>query len=181
MLNITKQTIAVDVDLTVVDTLASWVKWFEKETGKEFEWGDLCDRSIKDIMQEHMKDPKSYWEGNDIYDNLSPEKHCVETLLRLSLEYNIVFVTASRSGHMTSKDNFLNRNFPFHSGIVHTSNKELIDADYFIDDFDQYVSTLRECKPKSKILFKRTIANMHQSVAGVISVCNWRDIDVYFA
>ena len=180
MININKKTIAVDVDLTVVDTLTSWIYWFEKVTGATFDWSDLHRRAPKKIMEDNMEDPLRYWNKTDIYDTLIPEDDCIETLKRLSTEYNIIFVTKSTSGHMYSKEAFLERNFPFHSGIVHTGNKELIDADYFIDDFDQYVQKIIEGRPQSKILFKRTKANMHQTVANSVSVCNWRDIDVYF-
>ena len=180
MLNNTKKTIAVDVDLTVVDTLTSWIYWYEDKTGQTFDWSDLHRRAPKKIMQDHMADPLSYWTETDIYDKLIPEDDCVETLKRLSMEYNIIFATKSTPGHMASKEEFLNRNFPFHSGIVHTGNKELISADYFIDDFDQYCQMISEGRPEAKILFKRTKANMHQTVANTVSVCNWRDIDVYF-
>ena len=175
-----KPVFAVDVDLTVVDTLASWVEWYEFSTGAVFPWDRTHEKSVNRLMEENMFSPLNYWNKEDLYDTLQPMEGAVDALTRISESYRIVFVTKSTAGHLYSKAAFLNRHFPFHSGIVNTSDKGLVEAEVYVDDFDKYVDKIQEVRPEAKILFMRTKANKHLDVPNVLSVHNWRDIDVYF-
>ena len=175
-----KETIAVDVDLTVVDTLDSWVKWFEERSPDSFDWSKLRDMDAKTIMGQSITDPMKFWFQTDLYDKLTPEPDCRTVLESLSRDYNIIFVTSSKPEHIRSKEAFINKWFKFHDGIVHTENKELIQADYFIDDYDHVANSVMAINDHARVLFKRTRLNQYQTVKGSHSVCNWRDIDVYF-
>ncbi len=175
-----KPVIAVDVDLTVVDTLASWIEWYEFSTGLDFPWDRISEKSVNKLMAEHMFSPLNYWQKEDLYDDLQPIRGSVEVLEKMTQTHRIVFVTKSTAGHLYSKAAFLNRNFPFHSGIVNTSDKGLVEAEVFIEDYVDYVEKIKLQRPNADILFMRTKANEHLEVNGVTDVFNWREIDVYF-
>ena len=143
--------IAVDVDLTVVDSLTPWLEWFEYKTGLTFNQDDLKGHRLESVMSEYMDEcPLSYWSRTDLYDNLKPIDGSVQFLQDLHSRGNeIIFVTAHTPGHIYSKEEFLNKYFPFHSGIVHTKSKHLVRMDVMIDD---NVNVLEEMMLKSPMV-----------------------------
>jgi 5'(3')-deoxyribonucleotidase len=135
--------IGVDVDLTVVDTLTPWIKWYEKLTGHNI-FKDISHKlyGIEELMKEH-KDPLEFWKSSTLYDNLIPIEGSVKTLECMSNKNDVVFISSCFPEHIKSKEYFLNRNFPFHKGFISTSQKEFIQCDYYIDDYSKYLRNMK--------------------------------------
>lgn len=143
--------IAVDVDLTVVDTDFEWYK--DLVGPLEEDSPQLMFRRFKNAHTDHnggyfnpsisyelssivgKKGDFSFWDRPDLYDELIPKPHAIEVLRILkSAGYQIIFVSKIFAGHYNSKVRFINKFFPFHDGIIATDSKHHIKCDYIIDD-----------------------------------------------
>lgn len=127
--------IGIDVDSTVVSLMEDWLNWLNGMSGKAYSY-DQVKRSY--CMFDHfpeVEQPLKFWEMAGIYDNAEPFEDAslvIEALYRQGHE--IVFISKVMGHHPESKTQFLERYFPFNSGIVYTSQKYLVDVDVMIDD-----------------------------------------------
>lgn len=137
-----KPIIAVDVDLTVVDTLNDWLQWFSMASGgatihnksNSYDLVPEMKKVLESVGRGHI-DPFMYWRMKDLYDNLEPVEGSVEKLQEcFEKGFEIVFVSLCVPSHTQSKIDFVNKYFPFHSGFIATDKKELVRYDYLIDD-----------------------------------------------
>lgn len=136
--------VGIDVDLTVVDMITPWLQWYNQETGENLTLDDLkgYEYHIQDLMTKH-KNPLSFWEKEDLYDNLSPMPEVKKYIDNLSKYFKIVFISSCFPGHYKSKENFLKRYFSY-ADFIATHSKEYIDVDYFIDDYKKYIDAVYE-------------------------------------
>lgn len=131
--------IAVDVDLTVVDSLAPWMDWFKQRTGRLPQnlnkVYDLVPEMREIVHEEGMSfDPYEFWHHKDLYDGLSPIEGSVEALAEIrNAGDKIIFVSLCDPGHIDSKIAFLKRNFKY-DGFVATADKHWVGYDAIIDD-----------------------------------------------
>ena len=128
-------TVLIDVDLTLVDTLSPWLRWFKARTGVELSADTY---NIENQMREYMlhEDPLSYWKGADVYKNLPPYNKSVDTVRKLIDEgFEVVFVTWSPFfEQISTKEAWLTEHFGGDIPVIHTDHKELVDGDILIDD-----------------------------------------------
>ena len=136
-----RKILAVDVDLTVVDSVTPWLEWYKKLTGHDLGKITNDNSNVEELMHNH-NDPLSFWKKGDLYDDLEPIENTVEVLRKLSEHMDIIFVSACFPEHENSKKMFLNRNFPFMKGFISTSDKQYVKCDYFIDDYYKYVKLI---------------------------------------
>lgn len=115
--------VAVDVDLTFVDTGRAWLDWCQKRTGLPINvflppqnpqmrfYYDLTEYFPKCLE----KDLRLFWKCGDIYDNLEPLPGAVDTIRWLHDEGAIIwFLTGSLSHEQhVNKFDFLNKWCPF--------------------------------------------------------------------
>lgn len=150
--------IAVDVDLTVVDTLSPWLEWFSAISGGEtiYNAGNMYDlvpemkEVLKSVGRDHV-DPFDYWRSETLYDNLEPVEGAVEKLWSCyEGGYEVIFVSLCVPSHTISKMKFVDKFFPFHSGFIATDKKELIQYDHFIDDKFYHIESGVKQNPDSK-------------------------------
>jgi len=136
--------LAIDVDLTVVDTVTPWKEWYTNLTGHEL--GEITSDSndLETLMKNH-NDPLQFWRKPDLYDNLKPLDGALEYIPKLKdLGLDIVFVSACMSEHEQSKRFFLQRNFPYMDGFISTGDKSFVRCDYFVDDYKKYCRQMTE-------------------------------------
>ena len=130
-----KKILGVDVDLTIVDTLTPWVEWYEQQTNHNIsDKLNSLDYNIELLMNEHPT-PLDFWKNRELYDNLKPFKESINVLDSLKEKYDIIFISSCFKEHERSKENFLNKYFPFHSEFISTSEKGKINCDVMIDDY----------------------------------------------
>ena len=128
-------TVLIDVDLTLVDTLSPWLRWFKARTGVELSPSSY---NIEIEMREYMnnEDPLNYWRGKDLYKDLMPYLLASDTISKLAEKnFDPVFVTWSPyPEQILSKEKWLTEHFGKDIPVIHTHHKEFIDADIMIDD-----------------------------------------------
>lgn len=105
--------IAVDIDLTIVDTGASWLAWLKQHFPMEqvvpcsevsYNLGEYFGESTTGLH--HFE----YWDNNHLYDELEFIHGVVENLgILKSHGHNIYFVSHTRPGHFKSKFRMLSR------------------------------------------------------------------------
>lgn len=131
--------IAVDVDLTVVDTLTPWMHWLEEFTDEKVknESGAYnLEPEIREILLRAGRDdvdPLEYWKNPCLYDYREPIPGAVENLKKFYQE-DIVFVSSCFPEHTASKIRFLEKHFPFAAGFIATHDKHFVGYDVLIDD-----------------------------------------------
>lgn len=168
----------VDVDDTVVPSVKEWVEWYHELTGHELT-NDLRDENgrtnnLLDLMHKH-RNPMEFWKQPYLYQKMKPRRHSVEVLKEMSEHYEIVFVSASMPEHTSSKEMFLTKYFDFHDGFVSTSMKKYVKADYFIDDYKNYLRQVQEYQPDCKcIQIKTKLSN-----EGEFPLMDWLEIRDY--
>jgi len=177
---IRKKTIAIDVDLTVVDTLTPWLNWIEQTQGEKFPLQDFAGHraysnkyvppwiehygNMPGFMKQGMLPLEvdeitfmAYWSQPTLYQNLKPLDGVVEQIKRLSGKYNIVFVSHCIAPHRESKKKFLEYHFkdvPFQFLDVAGKQKHMVRYDWLIDDTVSVISDAAKANPRSEhILF----------------------------
>ena len=139
-----EQILAIDVDLTVVDTVTPWKKWYTSLTGHDL--GEITSENndLETLMRNH-NDPLKFWRRPDLYDDLVPledAKKYIPLLKELGL--TIIFVSTCMPEHEDSKRFFLQRHFPFMDGFVSTGDKKFVQCDYFVDDYKKNCKQLMD-------------------------------------
>lgn len=141
MSKVSRGVIAIDVDLTVVDTLAPWLDEFKYITGLEVKNSDRV-YSLEPEMYELIRqsgvppfDPMTFWRDPSLYDMLTPLPGCVDVINQLiDAGYTVIFVSSCFSAHTDSKERFLKKWFPRHHGFISTTDKHFVDYLVLIDD-----------------------------------------------
>jgi 5'(3')-deoxyribonucleotidase len=172
-----RKVLGVDVDLTVVDPVTKWIKWYEDETNSKFV-PKKNHYFIDELMVNHPS-PSDFWKIDTLYDDLFPFEHSVDVLKKLSESYDIVFVSACFPEHINSKQRFLNRYFPFASGFISTKEKQYIKMDIFIDDHTENLELVKKYQPDTKIIrFKNMFCSGNDN--RFLTVDSWEDINEEF-
>jgi 5'(3')-deoxyribonucleotidase len=178
-------TVAIDVDLTVVDTLNPWLFWFYNKCGARV----LNENGSYDLVPE-MKElqkltghehfhPFDFWHKKDLYDKLNPLDGAVEAVKRLKNNgYNVIFVSQSVPEHTNSKISFLNKHFPSADGFISTHDKHFVDYSVLIDDKLEHLYMGKKYKPNSQhIQFCGVRSDTNYINEGRFStVHNWHEI-----
>lgn len=161
-----KPVLALDVDLTVVDSLTPWLNWIKNVTGSHFQFvfGDKHDNRwveayhqmpeyFKNVdyfgsmdLEELTHEMMAYWKQPDLYMNMAPLPSSVSAVHELSQTYEVVFVSHCISEHTESKKQFLRAHFGRHIPLIDASAKEFIDYDVIVDDTP---SVINRCKARN--------------------------------
>lgn len=166
-----RKVLAVDVDLTVVDSVRPWIEWYKDLTGEELEEISSENNNLEVMMHQHH-DPLSYWKSGILYDKLQAFPEATTSLRNLSDHLDIIFVSACMPEHELSKKLFLKRNFPFMKGFISTHDKHFTRCDYFVDDYKKYCTQLHECGVK--VYQIKTSIN---SSSDMYPYMNWSEIE----
>lgn len=148
--------IAVDVDLTVVDSVTPWVNWYKDLTGDDLGSLSSENNDLETLMKNH-NDPMKFWRDPKLYDKLEAFEHAKIYLQKIhELGIGIIFVSSCIPEHEESKRHFIRRNFPYSKGFVSTSDKKFVRCDYFVDDYKKYC---RDVSPHSKVFQIKSFLN----------------------
>lgn len=153
--------IAVDCDLTVVNTGLAWLKWLNSvSAGNQYSQYDLLERSVEMNYNlssyfpslKHGVEAMDFWRNKYLYQPLTPLKDCVDVLMKYkNLGNQIVFVSAITGQHGSSKYDFLKENFPFLDGVVFTKEKWTVGCDVLIDDRNAFLNQMPSNVKKIKL------------------------------
>lgn len=138
-----KLVVAVDVDLTVVDSLTPWLNWFYNKTGIKFEPSDTSQYDLVPLMVKSCREagiegfsPFDYWKDANLYDMMTPMAGAKEVLAAFKDDIELAFTSHCVPAHEDSKRLFLKRHFIDHS-FVSTKDKWLVNYDVIVDDNSQ--------------------------------------------
>ena len=179
------KTVMIDVDLTLVDTLSPWLRWFKARTGVEL---NPSTYNIQNQMKEHMfnEDPMMYWREKDIYEGLMPYGLSTHTVRKLVDEgFKVIFVTWSPfAEQITPKESWLTKHFGNEIPVIHTHHKELIDGDIMIDDNIEMISKFLSRDPQQRVALKYETSLNQSWYAPYPQKClnmqSWTSIREYF-
>lgn len=149
-------TIAIDVDLTVVDSLTPWYNWLESYTDgckvkNEDGAYDLVPEMLQLLKQagnEGVVHPFDFWKKPDLYDNLEPLEGAVEAINKMRKSANVIFVSTCVPEHETSKVKFLKKYFKY-DAFIDTADKHFVNYDVLFDDKIHHIDLGQKCRPDS--------------------------------
>lgn len=150
--------VAVDVDLTFVDTLTPYLDWFKQRAGRavpQSVYEEAYD--LNPYYEQNGVDGHAFWKQGDLYDGLVPLPGAVAKLAELSVVANIVFVSKCYPEHITSKVNMLKKFCLFPHDFIAAGAKWLVDYDLLIDDSWDVMSKAVKARPNSMHLLFDTI------------------------
>lgn len=134
-----KGTILVDMDDTATWLLPIWVDWLNSKYNLNKDWKDIkeWDMSVAfpTLSKEQIYEPLS---TEEIWDKVVPRDGAVEVLTDLHNQgYEIYICTSTDYRNIKPKyEKVISKYFPFIDWrhMIVTSNKQMIKADYIIDD-----------------------------------------------
>lgn len=134
-----KGTILVDMDDTATWLLPIWTEWLNAKYNLNKDWKDIkeWDMSVAypTLSKEQIYEPLS---TEEIWDNVTPRDGAVEVLTDLHNQgYEIYICTSTDYRNIKPKyEKVISKYFPFidWKHMIVTSNKQMIKADYIIDD-----------------------------------------------
>ena len=195
--------LGIDVDITLVETGHEWWGWLSSEySSREFYYIDDAYQNLgklsynlshyfKDCSEDKPKaNPYDFWSKPDLYDNLEPLPNSVEVIRKLAeAGHEIVFISHSKKGHLSSKVKWLKKWFPEadiggKGGFAATKEKHFVGVDVMIDD---RIENLLSFKPSViKVYFgniyEDTPFNKHEVDFITSDDCNkgWFELEEYF-
>ena len=201
--------LVVDIDQTLVNSGVSWWRWMEDlcevsipfpalryTLGPESIEYDLSSYFIEAYLKSkglHSSNntPQayemahtallSYWGIPTLYLNLKPYKGASRALQRVSeAGWWITFASYTKKGHMGSKFDFLDREFPFikwglNGSFVATQEKGCLKADAVIDDRHLYLNQFKDEKCK-KILFNTPYTQCQNLEVYATLLTDWENL-----
>lgn len=171
--------LAVDVDLTVVDSGTDWLSYLEYHSGFQrplIEEGQTLPYDLSELFP-RVADPYQYWRELD-YDQFEPIEGAVEKLTELSKHLDIVFVTAIKGNHSKNKFYWLEKWFPFNRGYVATQEKWTMNKSV-VGMIDDRLNNLEGFDLFRRILYNTPYSqgkNEFLEVGYVIK--DWKSLDV---
>lgn len=132
-----KPILGVDCDLTVCPSDVGWANYLKYFNG----FGKVVHRTDGLLeydlskMYPTVADPYDYWRTLD-YNQFKPLEGSVEALEALSRQFDIAFISQAKGFHHKSKYYWLDRHFPFKTGVMLTKEKWLMKGSVvaMIDD-----------------------------------------------
>lgn len=193
-----KNRILIDMDGVLIQSSKACMELYQKDKGIKIDWNveDLQWNFQPYIPEEDVKQVLSYFSDQRMYDIAEPTVGSIESLRRLSKEFEIVIVTKSHRHALNYKSNWLYNNF---YGIVDRIvylNQDDFDKS-FIEGFciiDDKIQPLCEGDRHFRMLFGNyyynqienlTIEELKMLYDGmekdnyIYRYNNWRDIENY--
>lgn len=191
--------IAVDVDLTLVDTFTPWLHWFQNalkfaglppfevpEGVHAWKVGELLSQYAKRVGL--RTSPYEYWRQPRLYHDLPPVEPGISDILVGWQQQGarIAFVSQCEPEHMFSKLYFLGVHFDkVHDyGFVHANSrhKHLVDYDVLIDDSGASISYGMQNRPQAAhIIFNKFNGPEYvpdHGTDGVLALAfNWTEVN----
>lgn len=178
-----KRILSCDVDLCVCPSDLGWYSWLcDRQKGPQ----QLCKPSPRlgfhkpgmkfpynlGDMFETVEDPYLYWRELD-YSQFEPIKGSAQALEKLSKYFDIVFISAHKGTHGKSKYYWLQKHFPFKTGVMLTKEKYLMNNSV-VAHIDDRKSMLRGFDFEKRILFN-TPYEQEVECETALSFDRWND------
>jgi len=131
------KTILIDMDSVICDLMSEWHRRYNEDYQDNLSVENLmCWRSEDYVKSECGKKIYEYLDQPGIFLHLKPLPYAIEVLERLSLNYDVLIVTSSRTYAYTEKEQWVEKNLPFigKNNLIFSHRKEMIRGDLLFDD-----------------------------------------------
>jgi 5'-nucleotidase len=140
--------VAVDMDEVIADSLTRHLSLYNEATGESVSPELIRQKGLEaSIPARHRKLFERLPHEDGFFDNLDVIVNSQHALQQLSSEYDVFITSAAMEvpHSFDAKFRWLQEHFPFipTSNIVFCGNKEIIDADYLIDDRSRHFARFR--------------------------------------
>lgn len=167
--------IAIDVDITTVETDKAWLHWLNTYSGKNLTLKDCnYDYNLGKYFPE-LDDPFDFWRDKRLYDGIVPRLDAFKIINELNKVHEIIFVSAVKGDHHKSKYNMLKTYFPEMDGFIATKEKQFVRCDMLIDDRNNFINAM----PVNVITIKLNTPYTQEEelVKGTLTVESWAQLN----
>jgi len=156
------KTLIIDVDETIVSLRKKWNKWSEDNLGYSLDF-------TKEINDDRALE---FWKRDSLYDNLEPIPEALNTIKKISKDYNIIFCSHCFDEHVESKKKFIQKYFDdIEYRFINTGDKHNVEGDIIIDDRERFLTSDEHITILLKTEFNSTgIADYEM---------NWKEIEKF--
>ncbi|MBT30587.1 MAG: 5'-3'-deoxyribonucleotidase [Thalassobius sp.] len=171
--------IALDMDDVIVDYVSKAVKTYEAEFNTTVDRAAMRGKKVWQIIPEdHAKVVRQFPYRPGFFRDLEIKPKAHDTIKALMEKYEVFIVTAAMEfpSSFIDKYEWVKENLPFFSwkNLVYCGAKNIIDADYLIDDHVKNLSAFTSGEP---IVYT---APHNETLEGYRRMNNWDDIAEYF-
>jgi 5'(3')-deoxyribonucleotidase len=140
--------VAVDMDEVIADSLTHHLSLYNQATGENVTPELIREKGLEgSILPKHREVFQRLPHEDRFFDNLGVIEGSQHALQQLSSEYDVFIASAAMEvpNSFDAKFRWLQKHFPFipTSNIVFCGDKEIIDADYLIDDRSRHFARFR--------------------------------------
>ncbi|MCS4486415.1 5' nucleotidase, NT5C type [Staphylococcus americanisciuri] len=172
-----RQSIGIDMDEVLADTLSAILVEFNQRTGSNVTPEDIAGKKIYDVMPEHAKVIREILLEDGFFGRLDVIQDAQEVVKKLNEHYDVYIVTAAMDVPTSFHDKYewLRTYFPFldPQHFVFCGRKNIAATDYLIDDNPKQLSIFKG-KP---LMFS---APHNHGNTDFERLNNWREVEAYF-
>jgi 5'(3')-deoxyribonucleotidase/uncharacterized protein with PQ loop repeat len=169
--------IAIDMDEVMADALGEHLRRYNAAFGTALSAGDLTGRHLEDCIPEAHRDAAEALLDASFFADLAVLPDCQDVIRELCEHHDVFIASAAMDVPCSfeAKYQWLRRHFPFisPSQIVFCGDKQIVDADYLIDDRARHFERFKG-RP---VLFS---APHNASETRYQRVNSWRDVRKLF-
>ena len=172
-----RESIAIDMDEVLADTLKKVIFQFNEATGLSIEEQDLYDKKLRTEYPEHVDALNNLLLDKSFFRDLEVFPDAIRVVEKLNEHYDVFIATAAMDvpTSFDAKYAWLREHFPFldPQHFIFCGYKGIVATDYLIDDNPRQLKAFKG----TGILYN---AIHNQSVEGYTRVNSWKDIEQYF-
>lgn len=129
--------IGIDIDDVLINTTEAVLDEHYRRTGEWLSLSDIKSYNLSEWVSSEYAD-SIWWCFNGIWDNIKLIDNAVDSIKNISKEHKIIFVTATKNErNLKIKTDLIRRYFGEDIEIISTQNKQEVDIDILIDDYEK--------------------------------------------
>ncbi|KAA1042428.1 5' nucleotidase, NT5C type [Macrococcus equipercicus] len=173
----TRETIAIDMDEVLADTLKKVIFKFNEESGETVTLEQLQGIKLRDMHPQHVDTLSQLLLDREFFRDLEVFPDAVRVVKRLTEHYDVYIATAAMDvpTSFDAKYEWLLEHFPFldPQHFIFCGNKGIVGTDYLIDDNPKQLRAF-----KGKGIMYNAAHNIHEE--GFDRVHSWQEVEAYF-
>ncbi|MEB7463757.1 5'(3')-deoxyribonucleotidase [Mammaliicoccus sciuri] len=173
----TKQTIGIDMDEVLADTIKKLLRRYNEETSSNVTMEELKGTKIRNMMPEHQGILTSILREDGFFRDLEVFPDGVEVVQKLNEYYDVYIVTAAMDVPTSFADKYawLREHMPFldPQHFVFCGDKGIVNTDYLIDDNPKQLESFNN----HSIMYA---ADHNIDIDKWPKVQNWKEVEAYF-
>ncbi|TDM12191.1 5' nucleotidase, NT5C type [Macrococcus lamae] len=173
----TRETIAIDMDEVLADTLKKVIFKFNEESGETVTLEQLQGIKLRDMHPNHVETLSHLLLDREFFRDLEVFPDAVRVVKRLTEHYDVYIATAAMDvpTSFDAKYEWLLEHFPFLNpqNFIFCGNKGVVGTDYLIDDNPRQLRAF-----KGKGIMYNASHNINEKEFD--RVHSWKEVEEYF-